>query len=124
MKIIFVLIIVSFSVLLHGQKEKIRVVSGQTELNQLRKKFKNNQFVPTLNEKNNTIFDRYVNGNKNLIDSIDIILKSNNIELKKSLIYSMSERPNGFIFDNTRVQNKLKQYKTSPKSLDCRNQKG
>jgi antitoxin component YwqK of YwqJK toxin-antitoxin module len=30
----------------------------------------------------------------------------------------------GKLIQDTRVQNKLKQYKTSPKSLDCRNQKG
>lgn len=100
MKIFFLLISMFFSFLLNGQKEKIRVISGQTELNQLRTKFKNNQFFPHSIEKNNTIFDRYVQGNKKLIDSIDLILKSNNIELKKSLIYCMSDKPNDFIFDN------------------------
>ena len=104
MKIIFVIILLTISVLLQGQEEKQMIVTSQPELKQLRKKFKNNRFVYQPKENNNTIFDRYINGNKKLIDSIDMILKSKNIESRRLLVNSMYNRPNNFKFDNE-IQN-------------------
>jgi len=104
MKLVYLYIILSISVFLHAQQDFQKIVTDQTDLQELREKFKNNKFVSQSKIKSNTIFDRYVDGNKKLIDSIEIILKSRDIESKKLLVRSMLDKPPRFIFDKE-IQN-------------------
>lgn len=104
MKLVFLCIILSISVFLHAQQDFQKIVTNQSDLKQLREKFKNNKFVFQPKEKDISVFDRYVNGNRKLIDSIDVILKSGNEETKKLLVRSMLDKPPSFKFDKE-IQN-------------------
>ncbi len=98
MKNLFVIIFLLFSYLASGQEDAIKILTNQTELKKCRKEFKSNKFTFQSKRKNYTVFDRYSNGNRILIDSISIILRSKNIEQRRLLINSMLERSN-FVFD-------------------------
>ncbi len=104
MKLGFLCIILSISVFLHAQQDFQKIVTSQSDLKQLREKFKNNKFVFEPKEKDISVFDRYVKGNIKMIDSIDVILKSENEESKKLLVRSMLDKPPSFKFEKE-IQN-------------------
>lgn len=94
MKNLILFALISIASILQGQSE---LIDNQETLDQLRSKFKfTNYYKPTNETK--SIFDRYVNGETKLIDSIALIFKSNDIKFKKSLFQSMLERPFDFQF--------------------------
>lgn len=80
--------------ILCGQHE---FITDNDSLANLRSKFKNiNYYKPV--PKFESVFDRYINGEYYLLDSINSQLRSNSLELKKSLLSNMLERPFDFQF--------------------------
>ncbi len=87
-------IILSIPILLSGQAE---LITGDKPLTQLRSKFKNVKYYKPVPKLDN-VFDRYINGESNLLDSINSIFRSNNTELKTSLLDNMLRKPFDFHF--------------------------
>jgi hypothetical protein len=90
MKITLISIILLCSILAKGQDERPLLIKDSKYLSELRNEFKNHLYDFKSETSNPNIFTRYLKGEKALLDSIDLILASNDYNLENFLIQSMS----------------------------------